>query len=114
MAMSYCVYAIELDREFAQTKKAREANPASNPDRPCVYVGYSSKTPRARFRQHMSGKPGRRGQKTHSTVVFKYGIRLLPELFAMFNPIRTKEEAMEAEVLLAQLLRLAGYTVWQN
>jgi len=112
--MAYCVYVIELDSEFGELRKAREANPSRNPTRPCVYVGYSAKTPKARFRQHMAGKPGRRGQKTHSSVVYRYGVRLLPELYEKFNPIASKEEAMEAEVLLAKLLRLAGYTVWQN
>ena len=62
----------------------------------------------------MSGQPGKRGSRVHSSVVYRYGIRLLPELYAGFNPIRTKEDAMEAEVLLANLLRTAGFTVWQN
>lgn len=113
-SMKYHVYVIELDREFADLRKAVEANPDRDPSRPCVYVGYTSKTPRQRFKQHMSGKPGRRGRRTHSTVVYKYGIKLLPELYRMFNPIPSRERAMEAEVMLANLLRVCGYTVWQN
>ena len=112
--MAYNVYVIELDNEFAQTKKALEANPARDPMKPCVYVGYTSKSPKARIRQHMSGKPGKRGSRVHSSIVYRFGIRLLPDLYAKLNPIRTKEDAMEAEVLLARLLRTCGYTVWQN
>lgn len=108
------MYVIELDKEFSGLGKAKEANPSREPGKPCVYVGYTSKTPRARFRQHMSGRPGKKGQRIHSTVVYKYGIRLMPELYEMYNPIRTKERAMEAEILLAKILRLSGYTVWQN
>ena len=112
--MAYNVYVIELDEEFAHTKKALEANPARDPRKPCVYVGYTSKSPKARFRQHMSGQPGKRGSRVHSSVVYRYGIRLLPEIYEKLNPLRTKEDAMEAEVQLANLLRICGYTVWQN
>ena len=107
--MGYHVYAIELDKKFAKSKKAREANPARNSDKPCVYVGYTSKTPKERFKRHMSGQPGKRGQKIHSNIVYKYGIRLMPGLYKIYNPIRTKEEVMEVEVLLAKILRLSGY-----
>ena len=53
--MAYHVYVIELDKGFADTRKARKANPNRNPDKPCVYVGYTSKTPEQRFEQHMTG-----------------------------------------------------------
>ena len=112
--MPYHVYAIELDKEFAESKKAVEANPTRDPQKLCVYVGYTSKTPKSRFKQHMSGQPGKRGRKIHSNIVYKYGIRLMPELYEHYNPIRTKDEAMEVEILLAKSLRLSGYTVWQN
>lgn len=112
--MSYSVYVIELDKEFADLQKAKKVNPCRNPGKPCVYVGYTSKPPRTRFRQHMSGKVGKRGYKLCSRVVYKYGIKLLPELYAHFNPILLKNDAMEVEILLAEILRKSGYTVWQN
>ncbi len=112
--MSYSVYVIELDKEFADLRKAKEANPCRNPDRPCVYVGYTSKSPRARFKQHMFGKVGKKGYRLCSRVVYKYGIKLMPELYAYFNPILKKDDAMEVEILLAKILRKCGYTVWQN
>ena len=112
--MSYNVYVIELDKEFGESKKAKEANPYRNPDKPCVYVGYTSKTPKERFKQHMSGLPGKRGYRLCSRVVYKYGIRLRPRLYEKYNPIISKEEAMETEIQLAVKLRKHGYTVWQN
>ena len=112
--MSYYIYVIELDREFGETKKAKEANPFRNPNKPYVYVGYTSKTPEERFKQHMLGKPGKRGYKLCSKIVYKYGIRLLPNLYEKYNPIRSKEDAMKTEILLAESLRKRGYTVWQK
>jgi len=112
--MIYSVYVIELDEEFAETKKAKVANPYRNPDKPCVYVGYTSKTPEYRFNQHMSGSTGKKGYKLCSNVVYKYGIRLRPRLYEKYNPIPTKKDALEMEVFLAERLRKRGYTVWQK
>jgi predicted GIY-YIG superfamily endonuclease len=112
--MSYSVYVIELDKEFGDSKKARDANPLRDPDKPYVYVGYTSKAPRERFKQHMSGKPGKKGYKLCSKVVYKYGIRLMPDLYEMYNPIYSKKEALKTEIELAVKLRKLGYTVWQN
>lgn len=111
--MSYNVYVIELDKEFAESPKAIEANPLRNPDKPCVYVGCTSKTPMERFKEHMSGARNRRGP-IYSKVVYKYGVRLRPRLYEKYNPISTQKQAMETEVLLAGRLRKRGYTVWQN
>ena len=111
--MNYCVYVIELDREFAESRKARKANPLRNPELPCLYVGYTSKSPEVRYREHMRGTCNRKGP-IYSKVVYKYGVRLRPKLYEKYNPIGTQNEAMETEVLLAEALRKKGYTVWQN
>ncbi|MFC1489731.1 ribose-5-phosphate isomerase [Candidatus Latescibacterota bacterium] len=112
--MNYNVYVIELDKEFGELNKAKKANPLRNPQKPYVYVGYTSKTPKNRFDQHMSGKPGIKGYKLSSSVVYKYGIRLMPELYEEYNPISSKVEAKEMEIFLAEKLRIRGYTVWQK
>ena len=112
--MSYNVYVIELDKEFGDSPKAKKANPYRNPGKPSVYVGYTSKSPEDRFKQHMSGKPGKKGFKLSSRVAYKYGIRLLPDLYEKYNPIRYKKDAMEMEIFLAESLRTRGYTVWQK
>jgi hypothetical protein len=44
--------------------------------------------------------------------VFDYGLRLLPALYAVYNPM-PYEAAREMEVELAIALREAGYGVWQ-
>ena len=111
--MSYHVYVIELDKEFAESKRAIEANPLRNPDKPCVYVGYTSKTPEKRFKEHMSGARNKKGP-IYSKVVYKYGVCLRPGLYEKYNPISIQKQAMEAEVLLAERLRKRRYTVWQN
>jgi len=111
--MGYCVYVIELDREFAETQKARQANPLRNPELPSLYVGYTSKSPEKRFLEHMRGACNRKGP-LYSKVVYKYGVRLRPKLYEKYNPIGTQKEALETEVRLAETLRKKGYTVWQN
>ena len=51
---------------------------------------------------HQLGKP----------FVFEYGLRLLPALYEVYNPM-PYEAAREMEVELAIGLREAGYGVWQ-
>jgi hypothetical protein len=59
--------------------------------------------PAERFRNH------KRGYKA-SRYVRRYGIRLLPGLYADLNPL-TYDEAVIAEQGLARRLREEGYTV---
>jgi hypothetical protein len=111
--MSYSVYVIELDKAFVQTKKAKEANPNAIPDKPCIYVGYTSRTPEVRFFQHMNGIRNKKG-RLFSPVVLKYGVRLRPRLYEKYNPLASKEEAMAKEKELTAKYRKRGYTVWSN
>lgn len=111
--MLYYVYVIELDKAFVSTARAKNANPNANPDKPCVYVGMSSKTPEERFDEHISGKRNSKGP-LFSRIVFRYGIRLCPRLYEKHNPLSTKEEAIEWEQELARRYRNRGYTVWSN
>lgn len=109
----YYVYVIELDKEFALTRKAREANPKQDLKKPCIYVGSSSKTPEERFREHVKGARNSRGP-LFSRVVYRYGKRLLPSEYRKYNPINTREEALEMEQKLTYKYRKQGYTVWSN
>lgn len=59
--------------------------------------------PEERFANHKSGVKS-------AWVVKRYGVRLLPELFAHLNPMPF-EAAARMEVDLAEDLRRAGYTV---
>jgi predicted GIY-YIG superfamily endonuclease len=110
----YSIYVIELDKKILELKKFRDANPAYNPEKPCVYVGYTSKTPEKRFEQHTSGAKSKKGARIYSKKVFKYGIRLKPRLYKSHNPMRTQEEAEDMEKEKARRLRKRGYGVWQK
>ena len=109
----YYVYVIELDKEFALTRKAREANPEQDLDKPCIYIGCTSKTPEERFREHMIGARNSRGP-LFSRVVYMYGKCLLPKEYRKYNPIDTRKEALEMERKLTDRYRKQGYTVWSN
>ena len=97
------VYVVLLDLAVARLRNVRAANPDRDPKKPCVYVGMSGLTPEDRFANH------KRGDKA-SSLVRRYGIRLLPELYAHLNPMPF-EAAAEMEQDLAEDLRRAGYTV---
>ena len=111
--MLYYVYIIELDGAFANTLKAKRANPDASSDKPCIYIGSSSKKPEERFNEHISGKRNERGP-LFSRVVFKYGIRLRPRLYQRYNPMSTRGEAETKEEELTAKYKRRGYTVWSN
>ena len=68
------------------------------------YVGMTGLTPEARFINHKAGIKS-------ATVVRKYGLRLVPKLYAHLNPMSFKD-AQKMEVLLADSLRKRGYVVF--
>jgi len=107
------VYVIGLDKEFALTGKARKANPEQKLDKPCIYIGYTSKTPEERFQEHINGARNRKG-RLYSSVVYKYGKYLQPRKYEKCNPIDTREEALRIEKELAEKYRRKGYTVWSH
>jgi len=111
--MPYYVYAIELDKAFAKTLKAKMENPNANIDKPCIYVGSSSKIPEERFSEHINGVRNPRGP-LFSRVAHEYGIRLRPRLYEKYNPMTTREEAQAKEKELTAKYRKRGYTVWSN
>ena len=97
------VYVVLLDPAVGKIRKTRAAKPKSDAEKPCVYVGMTGLTPEARFENHKAGIKDAR-------VVKRYGIRLLPELYAHLNPMPF-EAAVQMEMDLAEDLRRAGYTV---
>lgn len=97
------VYVVLLDPAVGKLRKVRAENPNRNPKLPCVYVGMTGLTPEERFANHKAGIKS-------AAVVTRYGIRLLPELFAHLNPM-PYEAAAQMEMDLAEDLRRAGYTV---
>ena len=99
------VYVIELADPVWNEASFRKANPDHQLGKPFVYVGMTGLDPDLRFDKHKAGIQANR-------FVFKYGLRLLPALYEVYNPM-PYEAAREMEVELAIGLREAGYGVWQ-
>lgn len=103
----YHIYVIELDAEVLQCRKVREENPDYIDGMQCFYVGQTAKSPEERFTQHRKGIKSNR-------YVRAFGVRLRPDLFERYNPLRTREEAEAMERRLAEKFRVRGYAVWFN
>lgn len=100
------VYVIELDPKVLKDRKFRAANPHHDPKKPCLYVGSTGMSPEMRFINHKRGYKANRYAK-------KYGLRLRPDLYAVYNPMPW-EGAVELEAELAEGFREEGYAVWQH
>ena len=68
------------------------------------YVGMTGLTPEARFENHKNGIKA-------SRVVRKFGVRLVPKLYAHLNPM-TFQKAKRMERDLADSLTKRGYQVF--
>jgi hypothetical protein len=97
------VYVVLLAPAVGRIRKVRAENPKRDPKKPCVYVGMTGLTPEERFANHKTGIKD-------ASLVKRFGIRLLPELFEHLNPM-PYEAAAQMEKDLAADLRSAGYTV---
>lgn len=91
----YYVYVIELSE--------RERGP--DVGRCDVYVGSSIHPPKERFRKHML-------QDHASRHVRRRGLRLRPDLYAGYNPLKSREAAKRAEQHLAHSLAYKGHRVF--
>ena len=97
------VYVVLLDAAVAKNRKVRAANPKRDPKKPCVYVGMTGLLPEERFANHKAGIKS-------AWVAKRYGLLLLPELYAHLNPMPF-DAAVQMEMDLAEDLRRLGYTV---
>ena len=97
------VYVVLLSPAAGRLRKVAAINPDHDRVKPCIYVGMSGLKPEERFLNH------KRGIKA-SSIVKRYGLWLMPELYEYLNPM-TYEEAVQMEQDLAEELRLAGYSV---
>jgi hypothetical protein len=75
-----------------------------------LYVGETSKSPEARFKEHTQGARNRKGP-LFSRIVYKYHKCLLPTLYSHLNPL-SRKEAKELEEKIAEALRLEGIHVY--
>lgn len=81
----YHVYVIGLSQEVLRIDRFIRSNPGYIPGKPCVYVGMTSLDSDVRLDKHKAGIQVNR-------YVQQYGLRLLPELYALYNPL-TYDEA---------------------
>ena len=103
--LSHNVYVVELDPVVIRIRRFRARNPGYVPGSPCVYVGMTGLPPGERFQNHKAGVKA-------NYFVKKFGIGLLPELFAHLNPM-PYNAAQKMEQELADDLQEKGYAVWQ-
>ena len=101
----YSVYVVELDDRVWNVAGFRRANPGYRLGQPFVYVGMTGLDVDLRFDRHMAGIQANR-------FVREFGLRLLPALYEVYNPM-PYDAACEMEVELGIDLREAGYGVWQ-
>ena len=104
-AHHYSVYVIELSPKVWDVFRFRRANPDYQPGKPMVYVGMTGLDIDLRFDKHKAGIQSNR-------FVRDFGLRLLPGLYRIYNPM-PYEGARDMEVELGIALREAGYGVWQ-
>jgi hypothetical protein len=97
------VYVVLLDPAVGKLKRVHAENPKRDPKKPCIYVGLTGLAPEERFANHKGGIKD-------AALVKRYGIRLVPELYAHLNPMPF-EAAAQMEKDLAEDLRATGYTV---
>jgi hypothetical protein len=102
----HSVYVVELSKDVLLEPRFRRSNPDYVEGKPCVYVGMTGLSPDVRFDKHKAGIQSNR-------FVREYGLRLVPELYQVYNPM-PYEAAREMEVELAIGLQEAGYGVWQG
>jgi len=101
----YHVYVIELSKDVLYESRFRKSNPGYITGKPCVYVGMTGLDPDVRFDKHKAGIQFNR-------YVKEFGLRLLPEIYEVYNPM-PYDAACDMEVELAIDLRESGYGVWQ-
>jgi len=99
----HSVYVVELDPVVSKLRKVRLQNPGRDGRKPCLYVGMTGLPVEERFANHKTGVKA-------AFLVRRYGLRLLPEMFAHLNPM-PYEAAAQMERDLAEDLRSQGFTV---
>ncbi len=102
----YHVYLVELSQEVLRKARFMRSSPNYQAGKPGVYVGMTGLDPDVRFDKHKAGIQANR-------YVHEYGLRLLPELYALHHPL-TYDEARCLDVELGIGLREGGFGIWQD
>ena len=113
----YRVYVLHLKKSVMNHSRFKKANPEYIEGKPCVYVGYTSKTVKQRIKEHRLNLMNKKGTFTLSD---KNGFVKDYYLYAAKRSFGNKEfynninEAENAEKATAEKLRERGYGVWSN
>mgnify|MGYP001206776494 CR=1 FL=1 len=101
----YHVYVILLQAEaVAAYSSLIETNPERRTNHACLYVGQTGSTPEKRFKQHKNGRNA-------SAMVKRFGICLVPDLYAHMGSVNGRAQAEATERDFAASLRQQRYTV---
>lgn len=106
---TYALYVVKLDenaRVRVMASADRYDRSRVNPRLPCLYVGYTSGTPKRRLEKHLSG------DRVGSSIVRDHGMGLLKSFTRGRRRLRSEDEALAAEAALAEELRAQGYAVY--
>ncbi len=106
---TYTLYVVKLHedaRERVTASLDRYDRSRVNPKLPCLYVGYTSGTPKRRLEKHLSG------DRVGSSIVRDHGMGLLKSFTRGRRRLRSEEDALTAEAALAEELRDQGYAVY--
>jgi hypothetical protein len=101
--LRYSVYVVLLDEYIGTLPQMRRRNPKRGPSKPCVYVGLTPLPVNRRF-------DFRRAAPEHEWRPYKFGVRLMPELYDSLHPMTCKR-ALETAKKLAEDLRAKGFGV---
>src|ERR1700755_1765683 len=99
--LRFFVYVVLLDDVVWNEARFLRANTDYRFDQPCVYVGMTGLDPDLRFDRHKAGIQS-------NGFVHEFGVRLRPDLYAVYNPM-PYHAAVEMEVELGIALREKGY-----
>ena len=96
---------VELSQDVLLNARFMRSNLGYQPGKRCVYVGMTGLDPDVRFDKHKAGIQANR-------YVQEFGVRLMPEIYALYNPL-AYDEARRLEVELGIDLHEGGFGVWQ-
>jgi len=88
--------------------------------KPCVYIGYTSKDPEERYLEHKNRIPKKKlskyGKKVRNWNPYaaKFGERLDRKKYLFKKTFKSIDEAKRAEKNFANYYRKKGYGVWSN
>ena len=101
--LRYSIYVVLLDDYVGTLPQMRRRNPKRNLSKPYLYVGLTPLRVDRRF-------DFRRATPEHEWWLYKFGVRLMPELYEQLNRM-TFERALQTARKLAEDLRAKGFGV---